>query len=56
MKGVLDSMELGMLRRLDNIFERHMFKSQWKATSNLSCVGYGPAHSLLSLAFAAGSW
>ena len=32
--------------------ERRMFKAEWNAVSKLSWVGYGRAHSLLSLAFA----
>ena len=34
-------------------FLRHMFKAEWNAVSNLFLVGYGRAHSLPSLAFAA---
>ena len=61
MKGVLDSMELRILKRVDNMreresvisLERHMFKAEWNTVSYLSWVGHGRAHSLLSLAFAA---
>ena len=46
-----------MLMRVDYVrerifLERHMFKAEWNAVSNLSWVGYGRAHSLFSLAFA----
>ena len=59
MNGVLDYMELRILKRVDNMresvisLERHMFKAEWNTVSNLSWVGHGWTHSLLSLAFAA---
>ena len=59
MKGVLDSTELRNVRRVNYMresvisLERHMFKAEWNAVSNLSWVGYWRAPSLLSLAFAA---
>ena len=58
MKGVLDSIELRMLRRVDYVREHNflretMLKAERNAVNNLSWMGYGRAHSLLSLAFAA---
>ena len=55
----MDSIVLEMLRRVGYVresvisLERHMFKAEWNAASTLSWMGYGWAHSLLSLAFAA---
>ena len=59
MKGVLDSIELRMLRRVDYVresaisLERHMFTAELNAVSTLFWEEYRWAHSLLSLAFAA---
>ena len=59
MKGVLDSIELWVLRRADymrvrNILgESHVHSYFWNAVSTFYWVSYGWARSLLSLAFTA---